>query len=85
MDVQYLIIGAGVSGLACASKLPKDSNYLLLEKETEAGGYCRTFYQDGYVWDYAGHFFHFRNEDIRKEFLDLLVEPDMVRNKKNTK
>lgn len=85
MDVRYLILGAGVSGLACASKLPRESSYLLLEKEQEVGGYCRTFYQNGYVWDYAGHFFHFRNDSIRNEFLDLLTDSDMVLNRKNTK
>ena len=41
IDVKYLIIGAGVSGLAFANHI-KDKNFLIVEKENEAGGYCRT-------------------------------------------
>ena len=57
-QVKYLIIGAGISGLTAANYLKKD--YLLIEKENEPGGYCRTIHRGDYVWDYAGHFFHFK-------------------------
>ncbi len=33
------------------------------------GGYCRTVVQDGFVWDYSGHFFHFRNPEIERELV----------------
>ena len=56
MKTKYLIIGAGISGLTFAN-YAKD-NYLVVEKEKEVGGYCRTIKRNGYVWDYAGHFFH---------------------------
>lgn len=61
--VGTLIIGAGISGLATAA-FSRDSDYLVLEAESEPGGYCRTVKQDGFVWDYSGHFFHFRHPDI---------------------
>ena len=32
---------------------------ITVEKEKEIGGYCRTIKQNGFIWDYAGHFFHF--------------------------
>lgn len=54
--VKYLIIGGGISGLQLANELKED--FLLIEKEDSLGGYCRSFYQDGFVWDYGGHFFH---------------------------
>ena len=40
-NVKYLIIGAGISGLSLANCV-KDQDYLIIEKEAEAGGYCRT-------------------------------------------
>ncbi len=64
--VRTLIIGAGVSGLATAAALA-DTDYLVLEADTEIGGYCKTVKRDGFVWDYSGHFFHFKHPDIEAE------------------
>ena len=58
MKTKYLIIGAGISGLTFASYCKE--NYLIIEKDSEVGGYCKTHYNKDYVWDYAGHFFHFK-------------------------
>ena len=44
-----LIIGAGISGISYANFTKND--FLLIEKENEAGGYCRTIKRNGYVWD----------------------------------
>lgn len=82
-SVKYLIIGGGVSGLMFANKVRDD--YLLLEKENELGGFCRTIYQDGFTWDYAGHFFHFANEEIKRFFKDKLAEEHLIHKNKNTK
>lgn len=68
IDVKYIVIGAGITGLRLCSKL-KNHDYLLLEKENEVGGYCRTIYQDDFTWDYSGHFFHFRYPEIKDFFL----------------
>ena len=62
-SVRTLIIGAGMSGLATAAFL-RDDDYLVLERDAEIGGYCKTVKQDGFVWDYSGHFFHFKNKEI---------------------
>ncbi len=62
-----VVIGAGVSGLGFANwyreKHPA-ARVVVLEGEAEPGGYCRTIVQDGFVWDYSGHFFHFRDPSI---------------------
>jgi protoporphyrinogen oxidase len=58
-----LIVGAGVSGLSMANFLGSD-DYIILERDAEVGGYCKTVYQDGFVWDYSGHFFHFKNPEV---------------------
>lgn len=62
-SVRTLIVGAGMSGLATAAFLP-DKDYLVLERDSEIGGYCKTVKQDGFVWDYSGHFFHFKRPEI---------------------
>jgi protoporphyrinogen oxidase len=61
-STQTLIVGAGVSGLATAAALKGD--YLVLERDAEMGGYCKTVKQSGFTWDYSGHFFHFKHPEI---------------------
>lgn len=66
-----LIIGAGISGLSFAN-FYKNDDYVIYEAESEPGGYCRTIKKDGFVWDYSGHFFHFRNNEIKQYLLDRI-------------
>lgn len=80
--VDTLIIGAGVSGLTYAAYTSED--YLIVEKESEPGGLCRTIYQDGFVWDYAGHFFHFAHPELRADFENEIRSEDMVKCVKKT-
>ncbi len=69
--IQTLIVGAGVSGLATAAALG-DREYLILEADGELGGYCKTIRQDGFVWDYSGHFFHFKHPEIERWLCDRM-------------
>jgi protoporphyrinogen oxidase len=62
-QVRTLIVGAGVTGLAAAA-FSRDSDYLVLEADRDIGGYCKTVRRAGFVWDYSGHFFHFRHPDV---------------------
>ncbi len=81
--VKYLIIGAGISGLTFANYCGDD--YVICEKENEVGGYCRTIKRNGYVWDYAGHFFHFKTDEFKKKFIDKMNSDEIVYNDKCTK
>src|SRR5262245_52559916 len=68
-QVDFLVVGAGVSGLGFANWIREarpqaPPRVLVIEAEDEPGGYCRTVVKDGFVWDYSGHFFHFRHPDI---------------------
>ncbi len=63
-SVDTLIVGAGISGLASAAAIGKGSNLLILERDSDIGGYCKTVKQAGFTWDYSGHFFHFRQPAI---------------------
>ncbi|MEW6435301.1 MAG: NAD(P)-binding protein [Myxococcota bacterium] len=62
--VDTVILGAGISGLATAAAIGKGADLIVLERDAEIGGYCKTVKQDGFVWDYSGHFFHFKRPDI---------------------
>lgn len=79
MDV---IIGAGVSGLAYAGF--SENKCLLLEKDAEIGGYCKTIKQGNFVWDYSGHFFHFRNAFLEDYICRNIVQDDILRCEKHT-
>lgn len=71
--VDVLVLGAGATGLGTAAffndaqqrgDIPLHRRLVVVEAEHEPGGYCRTIRQDGFVFDYAGHFFHFRDPAI---------------------
>jgi protoporphyrinogen oxidase len=79
-DVDYLVIGAGVTGLGFANAIrdaAPGASVLVVEAEAEAGGYCRTVIDRGFVWDYSGHFFHFRHADIEAWLRARMVGQDV--------
>jgi protoporphyrinogen oxidase len=73
-SVRTLVIGAGVTGLATAAALSGrgDDDYLVLEADAEIGGWCKTVKKAGFVWDYSGHFFHFRHPEIEQWLRDRM-------------
>lgn len=83
-SVKYLIIGSGITGLSFANFVKSD-DYIILESESEIGGYCRTIQKEGFTWDYAGHFFHFSRPEVRHFFEERISDNDVVNVRKNTK
>ena len=71
-EVETVIIGAGMSGLATAAALGKGSDLVILERDAELGGYCKTVKKDGFVWDFSGHFFHFKHSEIEAFLLERM-------------
>jgi protoporphyrinogen oxidase len=76
MQTRYLIVGAGITGLSFANFIDSD-DYLILEREPEIGGWCKTIEREGFVWDFSGHFFHFNHPEI-EEYLRERMPPDEV-------
>lgn len=82
--VKNLILGAGLSGISFAL-FSKNDDYLILEKTDNYGGYCQTFHEGDYIWDYAGHFYHFKTEELRNLFLSEVEEDQKLERDKVTK
>ena len=76
-EVKDLIVGAGISGLSYAN-FCGHNDYLILDKDSEIGGYCKTIKQDGFTWDYSGHFFHFQNKEIKKYLLQEMKGQEIL-------
>ena len=69
--VKYLILGAGPAGLTFANMLKQrgEESFLVLEREAEAGGLCRSVMVDGSPFDIGGgHFLDVRRPKVN-EFL----------------
>lgn len=82
--VKYLVVGGGISALSFARRA-QGEDYLIVEKDSTLGGLCRTHYSGEYVWDYAGHFFHFSNPELKAFFDSKVSREEMVSCVKNTK
>lgn len=77
-----IIIGAGVTGLTYANFTKKP--YMIIEADDHIGGLCNTIYQDGFVWDYSGHFFHFQHPEIAAFVQDRVDANELVTVNKHT-
>ena len=65
--VKYLILGAGPAGLTFANMLKQrgEESFLVLERESEAGGLCRSVMVDGSPFDIGGgHFLDVRRPKV---------------------
>lgn len=81
MKVKNLIIGGGISGLTLANYT---TDYLIIEECSSLGGYAKTFYVKDYIWDYAGHFFHFKTDEFKKMFIESMPTDEYITKEKNT-
>ncbi len=74
---KIVIIGAGLTGLSTAYHLESHGffDYVMFEKESDIGGLCRTVTQDGFTFDYTGHFLHI-NDDYFKSFINNVIGLD---------
>ena len=88
MKVKYLIIGAGVAGLSFAATLKKhgEDSFLILEKENEAGGLCRsTICNDAPIDTGGGHILDVRNQQALDFLFFYMPEEEWNIYNRNTK
>lgn len=80
--VKYLILGAGPAGLTFANKLKKrgEESFLVLEKESQAGGLCRSCNVDGSPLDIGGgHFLDVRRPEVVRFLFEFMPEEEWNR------
>jgi protoporphyrinogen oxidase len=81
---RYLIVGGGVTGLAFANWIGAEADWQIVEANAELGGYCRTIHSPhGFVWDYSGHFFHFRHPEIEQFLRERMKGQEILRVRKS--
>lgn len=78
--MKYLILGAGVAGLTFATRLKQirgEDSFLLLERNSEAGGLCRTVYIDGTPVDIGGgHILDVRRPHVTKFLFEFMPKDE---------
>lgn len=75
--MKYLILGAGPAGLTVGNRLMQSgiSDFLVVEKEKEAGGLCRTIDVDGAPFDIGGgHFLDVRRPKVNEFLFQFMPE-----------
>ena len=65
MHINTLVLGGGVSGISFGHFYNKN-DYLIIEKADRLGGLCKSFKVGDSIFDYSGHFVHFKDPEIEK-------------------
>lgn len=79
MRYKYLILGAGPAALTFANLLKEhgEENFLILEKEAEAGGLCRSMDVDEAPLDIGGgHFLDVRHPEVNQFLFRFMPEDE---------
>lgn len=78
MKYDYLVIGAGVTGITLCKKLrEKGKKVIVLEAKDAPGGLCTTKNIDGHQLDVGGgHFFHTKHQEIFDYIFGLLPKEE---------
>ncbi len=76
-----IVIGAGISGLSFGyfSKKP----FIIFEKENTAGGLCKSVKDNGFTFDYSGHFIHIKDKKI-KSLIEKVTGKKLLTIKRNS-
>ncbi len=60
-----VVLGGGITGLAAAAALAgSGTECVVLEREGEPGGHCRSLASGGYTFDRSGHFLHSSDPEV---------------------
>jgi protoporphyrinogen oxidase len=69
-----VILGGGLTGLVAAERLvAAGGTAVVFERESEAGGACRSIEREGFVFDHTGHLLHVARPETERYFGELGV------------
>ncbi len=77
--MKYIILGAGPAGLTFANRLKQsgETDFIVLEREAEAGGLCRSQDVDGSAFDIGGgHFLDVRRPKVNEFLFKFMPEEE---------
>lgn len=86
-NVKFIILGAGPAGLSVANRLLQrgESSFVVFEKESEAGGLCRSRQVDGAPLDIGGgHFLDIKRPSVLQFLWGFLPRDEWVRHQRKS-
>jgi len=78
---RVVILGGGLTGLSTASHLGGIES-VVLEREREVGGLCRTTEEEGFTFDCTGHLLHLRDPRTR-DLVERLLPGALATHERN--
>lgn len=71
---KIVIIGAGLTGISAAYHLEQKGfhDYAIFERDANIGGLCGTVQQDGFTFDFTGHYLHASDPYFRSMIENLV-------------
>lgn len=73
IHVPVLILGGGISAISFAHFYNKN-DYLIIEQSDRLGGLCKSFKVGESIFDYSGHFLHFKSQEMKDYVLSLVTK-----------
>lgn len=84
----YVILGGGISGLSFGNLLARntDKKFLIIEKEKEAGGLCRSIKIGENYFDIGGgHFLHTKHPEVYDFVFSFVPQENFEKHERKTK